>query len=417
MPDIQNYEKPLLGAMLQSKEAIGDALQIVGKDYFETDLHQKIFLQIVKIYDLDEPLELSNFDGEKSYLLDLIDEAPSPANASYYAEKVRDQYIRRELNQTCQSVLNNKMDDLDTLLDEFESKVFQLAENKITGETSKLEDINPQVYEKIIDGSSTEGLKTDFYDLAEIVGSISGYWIIAGRPSIGKTAFALSLMLNWASRGIPCAIFSLESTKQAIARRLLSMETGISTLKFRTGKLSIFEMDALKSAVEKMCPYPLFIDDSASLNTIQLKAKARRVVSRYHPKVIVIDYLQLLNTKHRCNSRNDEITEISRTIGSLTKQLNIPIVALSQLSRKVEDREDKRPQLADLRESGSIEQDADTVVFIHRPEYYRKEKFKDGTPSGNLAEIIVAKQRDGAQGNFKMTFLKECTRFENYQKE
>jgi len=424
---ILEIEQAVLGAMLLKPDVIPDVIQILQKEHFSIETHRRIYGAIVAVYDRGYPVDILtvrtelNQDGQKEIdamtLINMTESVISPANAEYYAQQVHDAYGLRTLKQICQATAQETdQADFSELVEQHEGRVFQLAQKRVYGKIFTMEESVDAAYRAISDPKKA-GLLTGFYELDALTGGLKGgdYVIVASRPSMGKTAFCLSIMQNMAKRGEGSGLFTLETTKEQILNRLMAAQGKINSVKIRTGKLSEEELAHLSVVCAELNNWPIYIDDSGDVSITQIRAKARRMVTQYHPALIVIDYLQLIHSGIRYESRNHEVEEVSGRLRSLAKELDLPIIAVSQLSRKTEGRENKRPGLADLRESGAIEQDATLALFVYRPEAYRIDKFEDGTPSFNLAEIIVGKHKDGPTGDFRLTFLKEFTRFENLE--
>lgn len=423
---ILETERSLLGSMLLEKDAIISAIQILEENHFSIENHQRIFRSIVNLHDQNHPVDVITIEREllqrypkssinRLALIELVDGVGTSTNAQYYAEQIRDDATLRQLKDICHwGIANVEQKDLAEFLDEFETKIFRLTQKRKRSKIYPIEEIVDQTYQQITKGKSSPGLETGFYELDSLLGGAhpGDYIIIAGRPSMGKTALCLSLIEQWADKGV--GLFTLETTRHQIVNRLISAHGKIDGIRLRTGKPTNTEMEKLPDVCSKMEKWKVWIDDSGDVSIMQLRGKARRLMSQHQPAVIIIDYLQLIRSNQRYASRNHEVEEVSGKLRALAKELEIPLIVVSQLSRKSEDRENKRPRLADLRESGAIEQDATAVLFVHRPETYRIKQFKDGTSTENVAEMILAKNKDGPTGDFKLTFLKHFTRFENH---
>lgn len=418
----ENYETKLLGTLILNPDQIAVTLETIRPEHFARKFHRQLFSALLVCYEKNTPIEIVSIKeklGEESHeeLLSLADGAGVPSNIPFYAEKVREWYLRDQLMIDCAWAREEaaRGEPLDELLDGIEEKIFSLSERKVSRTAVKLEDIIPSAYTRIMDGKKSAGLLTGFYDLDKLSGGFApgDNIVIAGRPSMGKSAFVVSCMIHWAKQDIPSAILTLETTKEQVVNRILSAHSRIQLQRIRMGMLSNEEKEGLADLCNEVEKWPIYIDDSFSVTTLELKAKARRLVSQFHPRVLAIDYLQLISGGRRFTSRNEEVAEISHTIQGLAKELEIPILSVSQLSRQTERREDKRPGLADLRDSGSIEQDATSVIFIYRPEMY-KIKIMDGKSMEGLAFVEIAKQKDGPTGEFKLTFLKDYALFENH---
>jgi replicative DNA helicase len=437
-PQSIEVEQAVLGAMLLDKEAIGKALEIIDRDSFYRDDHQKIFSAIVDLYDKNQPVdiitvsdelnkrkELDNVGG-RVYLLELTEKIATTANIEYHCNIVLEKSTLRKLIDTSTRIVSQCYDatlDVDDLLDRAEQGIFNISEKRIKEGFIPIGELLPHTFEAIEEyqkkGGMVTGLSTGFFELDTLTGGLqnSDLIVVASRPSMGKTAFCLSIAEHVAiEEETPVGIFSLEMAKNQVAQRMLCSRARFSTYKMRTGKISDHEYSNLAVAVGPLAEAPIFIDDTPNIGILQMRAKARRLKAQHDVGVVIVDYLQLMQGPKNAESRQQEISLISRSLKGLAKELNIPVIAVSQLSRKVEDRGgDKKPLLADLRESGAIEQDADVVVFVYRPEFYGIEKFKDGAPSEGVAEIIVSKHRNGPTGDLRLTFIKDYARFENME--
>ncbi|HOK56775.1 MAG TPA: replicative DNA helicase [bacterium] len=425
-------EKALLGCMLLDEEARIKVLENFKVDFFYSEAHQKIFSSIVKLFEKGEKCDLITLTeilkgenalkeiGGVEYLTHIVETVPTSAYVDDYMKIVREKYILRSLISNATKIISeayNQQDEVETLLDKAESLIFEVSQNKIEREAYPLKNLIRDAIEnieKIQDKRGyVTGLPTGFIDLDKMTTGLhpSDFIIIASRPSMGKTALACNIALNLNSgvEKIPVLIFSLEMSKEQIVQRMLCSEAKVNILKLRQGLLSDKEIGRLLIAASQLEEASIFIDDTPSLNVFELRARARRLKAKENIQVIIIDYLQLMRGKGRAENRQQEISEISASLKSLAKELNIPVIAVSQLSRATEQRVDKKPQLADLRESGSIEQDADLVLLLYREEYYNETEENKG-----IAEVIIAKQRNGPTGSVFLTFLEEYTRFENY---
>jgi replicative DNA helicase len=419
--------------MLRDNGVIGDVLQIVGRsgEDFYADAHQKIFQAISKLYDDGKPVDLVMLAeylreqkqiedvGGYGYLGELWDAAPTAANAVYYAKIVRDKAVIRNLIHASTEILRDAYDQVqpaDELLEGAEKKILDIAEKGVVGQTFTLQDAIHQAYDRIDTRAargptSVSGLATGFLDLDNLTAGLqnSELIIVAARPSVGKTAYALSMVRNVVvEEGQPALFVSLEQSRVELAERLLCSQARVSSHNLRKGHLSGEDMQKIMDAGGVLGRAKLFIDDSPGQGMLRIAANARRLKQRQGIKLVVIDYLQLIEPENRRDPRQEQVAQISRRLKFLAKELNIPVVALAQVNRSSEDRQDHRPRLADLRESGSIEQDADTVMILHRPELH-----EPGQHEG-VVEVIVAKQRNGPTGEVTLTFLKQYMRYENY---
>ena len=437
-PQSVEVEQAVLGAMLLDKEAIGKAVEIIDKDSFYRDDHRKIFSAIVDLYDKNQPVdiitvsdelarrkELDNLGG-RVYLLELTEKIATTANIEYHSNIVLEKATLRRLIDTSTQIVSQCYDatlEVDHLLDRAEQGIFGISEKRIKEGFISIGDLLPHTFEAIEEyqkkGGMVTGISTGFFELDTLTGGLqnSDLIVVASRPSMGKTAFCLSVAEHVAiEEKVPVGIYSLEMVKSQVAQRMLCSRARFSTHKMRTGRISDHEYSNLAVAVGPLAESKIFIDDTPNLGILQMRAKARRLKAQYDVGLVIVDYLQLMQGPRGAESRQQEISMISRSLKGLAKELNVPVIAVSQLSRKVEDRGgDKRPMLADLRESGAIEQDADVVIFVYRPEFYGIEKFKDGAPSQGVAEIIVSKHRNGPTGNLRLTFIKDYARFENME--
>ncbi|SNR72363.1 replicative DNA helicase [Desulfurobacterium atlanticum] len=389
---------------------------LIAEGYSETDLNEISYKD-----ELEKRGLLEKIGGEE-YLAHMVEFALDNYEKFESACKVvKDKAILRRIDEIVEDV-KEKMEetpDPDVLIDYMEKRVFAVSEERLTNSLVPISEIIPEVVKEMeelaVRKSMVTGIPTGFTDLDQKTSGLhdSDLIIIAARPSMGKTAFALSLAYNIAvERGKSVAIFSLEMSKDQLVKRLAAQAAGVPLNKIRSGFLSPADLDKILEAYDSLKEAPIYIDDTPGISVLDLRAKARRLQSENGLDLVIIDYLQLMRGIKKTENRQQEVSEISRSLKALAKELNIPVIALSQLSRQVEHRSDKRPQLADLRESGSIEQDADIVMFIHRPEVYKKEPPPE---ERGIAEIIIAKQRNGPTGTVTLSFIKELTRFENLQ--
>ncbi len=434
-PQAIDVEQAVLGAMLLNKEAIGRALEIIDRDCFYRDDHQKIFDVLVGLYDKNQPVDIITVSeeltrrkqldemGGRMYLLELTEKIATTANIEYHCSIVLEKSTLRKLINTSTQIVTQCYDatqEVDDLLDRAEQGIFSISEKRIKEGFVSIGDLLPHTFEAIEEyqkkGGMITGIPTGFFELDYLTGGLqkSDLIVVASRPSMGKTSFCLSIAEHIAIEAkTPVGIFSLEMSKSQVVQRMLCSRARFSAHKMRTGKISDEEYSKLAVAVGPLSEAPIFIDDSPSIGILQMRAKSRRLKAQHDVGLIIVDYLQLMQGPRSAESRQQEISMISGSLKGLAKELDVPVIAVSQLSRKVEDREEKRPQLADLRESGAIEQDADVVMFVYRPERYKIEKFRDGTPTQGLAEIIVSKHRSGPTDDLRLTFIKDYARFEN----
>tara|TARA_A100001015_G_scaffold136135_1_gene151033 strand:- start:1680 stop:3185 length:1506 start_codon:yes stop_codon:yes gene_type:complete len=438
-PQAIDLEEAVLGAMLIDEKGVNEIIDILSPEVFYKKSHQLIYESIQRLFRESEPIDLltvsadlkknNNFEiiGGDFYLISLSQKVSSSAHIEYHSRIVQQKFIQRKLisisNEIIQKSYNESTDVID-LLDEAESKLYDIAQNNIKGSSETAQNLVIQAKNRIEEISKQEGLSgvsTGFEKLDRLTSGWqpSDLVIVAARPGMGKTALALSMARNVSvQKKIPVAFFSLEMSSVQLITRLISSETGLSSDKLRTGKLADHEWQQLNIKVSDLESAPLYIDDSAALTIFELRAKARRLASSHGIKLIIIDYLQLMNigSSNKAGNREQEISTISRNLKALAKELNIPVIALSQLSRAVETRGGtKRPILSDLRESGAIEQDADIVSFLYRPEYYGITEWDDDmkTPSEGQGEFIVAKHRNGALDSIKLKFVANLGKFED----
>jgi len=430
-------EQSLLGGLLIDNEALDKVADVVSVSDFYRQDHQIIYQHIHQLIERSQPADIvtvgesleSNAElntvGGLEYLGLLAENTPTAANIRGYAQIVRERSIMRNLVQVGTEIVDSALSpqgrDAQQLLDESESKIFQIAEagkNDRIGFTD-IKELLPQVAERIDqlfqrdNPSDVTGVPTGYKDLDMMTSGLQpgDLVIIAGRPSMGKTSLALNIAEYVAiDTGLPAAIFSMEMSSTQLVSRLIGSVGKLNQRKMRTGQLDDNDWEKLSYALGQLNEAPIFIDEGSALNPYEVRARARRLHKQCGKLgLVVIDYLQLMGTAGSSENRATEISEISRSLKSLAKELNVPVVALSQLNRSVEQRPDKRPVMSDLRESGAIEQDADVIMFIYRDEVYNPE-----TPDKGVAEIILAKQRNGPVGRVKLTFLGEFTKFENY---
>jgi replicative DNA helicase len=428
-------EKACLGSMLLDREAIEIAVDILTGDDFYSSQHRMIFNAIVTLYGQATPVDSvtiteylkSHGEIEKAggvlYISSLLDEVPTSANIEYYAKIVEQKSLLRKLISAASSIIAMGYEadtDAYEIIDEAEKQIFDVTDRNLSrGYYSMNEIIKDSIIaiEKLYHrGDVYTGIPTGFKEFDDLTSGFqkSEFIVIAARPSVGKTALALNIAQDISIRQRKnVAIFSLEMSKEALVQRMLCSEARIDSQRLRKGFLETDKWAPLTTAAGKLADANIFIDETPAISDMQLRAKARRIQSRHGLDILFVDYLQLMTTLRRRNEgRTQEITEISRSLKALAREINIPIVALSQLSRAVESRgKDKRPILSDLRESGAIEQDADMVVFLYRDELYNP-----NTPDKNIAEIIIQKQRNGPTGSLKLRFSKEYTRFDNLER-
>ncbi len=437
-PQAIELEEAVLGAMMIDKKGVDDVIDLIHADVFYKPAHQHIYNAIFKLFENSEPIDLltvsnqlrkdEKFDavGGDFYLINLSQKVSSSAHIEFHARIILQKFIQRSLISISSEIITNSYDetiDVFDLLDEAETKLFDITQGNLKKSSEVAHNLVTQALKKIEEISNQEGMSGVPSGFSKLDQLTSGWQpsdliILAARPGMGKTAFVMSMAKNMAiDFDVPVAIFSLEMSSVQLITRMISSETGISSEKLRKGNLETYEWEALNVKVKNLSNAPIFIDDTPSLSIFDLRAKARRLVSQHGVQLVIIDYLQLMtagsNTKGTGN-REQEISFISRNLKALAKELNVPVVALSQLSRAVETRGgSKRPLLSDLRESGAIEQDADIVSFIYRPEYYGLTEWDDEerTPCEGQAEFIIAKHRNGGLENIKLKFIGRLAKF------
>lgn len=431
-PQNLDAEQSILGGILLDNQSLNSALEILERRDFYSESHRKIFAAVLDLFERNEPCDLITLSsilkdkkqldqiGGMAYLSSLVDNVPSAANVAYYAKIVKEKAILRRLIGTATEILTKSYDtgaDVDEVLDEAEHAIFEISENKVRPAFFPIKNIIKDSFktiEKLYERKELiTGVPTGFEKIDDLTSGLqkSDLIIIAGRPSMGKTAFALNIAQHAAiDGGLPVAIFSLEMSKEQLALRMLSSVAKVDSQRLRKGFLGETDWPKLTTAAGRLSEALIFIDDTPAITALEMKAKARRLKAESGLGLIILDYLQLMRGAAYRDSREQEISEISRSLKSLAKELSVPVIALSQLNRKVEDRTNRRPQMADLRESGAIEQDADVIAFIYRDEVYNK---SEDNPEKGLAEIIIGKQRNGPIGMAKLAFLEKYTCFEN----
>ena len=430
-PHALETECALLGSMIIDSQVIGEIVEVIqGSADFYKPSHSVIYEVLIHLYDHNLPVDvvqitqrlkdlnqLENIGGI-DYIVMLAESVPSAASATFYARIVRDKATLRRLIDSAGRILHNAYttaDPVDEQLDLAEQAIFALAESKISSEASTIQELLDETYKKLEqhDGEMISGLETGFARLDELTSGLhkGELAIVAARPSMGKTAFAMNIAEHIAVElKQPVAVFSLEMSKQQLAQRLLCSRSKVDSQRLRRNMLQKDDWFQLQRACGELADAPLYIDDSPGLSLLSLRAKARRLCARYHIKAIFIDYLQLMSGP-KSDSREQEVSAISRGIKALARELSVPVVCLSQLNRGPENREGHRPRMSDLRESGSIEQDADVVLMLHREDYYHRGE-TDHTDD-NQAEVIIAKQRNGPTDVVKLYFDSATTRFGN----
>ena len=442
-PQTLELEEAVLGAMMIDKKGVDEVIDILQPEAFYKDAHKFIFEAIFQLFTDSQPVDLLTVSaqlrksgklelaGGDYYLIQLTQKISSSAHIEFHSRIILQKFIQRSLIRISSEIIEDSYDestDVFDLLDKAESKLYEVTQGNIKRSSETAQSLVIQAKKRIEEIAGKEGLSgiaTGFDSLDKVTSGWqpSDLIIIAARPGMGKTAFVLSMARNVAiDYGHPVALFSLEMSSVQLITRLISSETGLSSEKLRTGKLEKHEWEQLSIKVKNLEKAPLFIDDTPSLSIFDLRAKSRRLASQHGIKLIIVDYLQLMtaggNNGKGSGNREQEISTISRNLKALAKELGVPVIALSQLSRAVESRPGhKRPLLSDLRESGAIEQDADIVSFIYRPEYYKLDEWDDegNSPTQGQAEFIIAKHRNGSLESVKLKFVGNLGKFENLE--
>ena len=430
LPHNLEAERSVLGAILIHNEAINSAAQIVDSRDFFRDAHRRIWDKMVSLTEKNLPIDYVTLKeelgrsgeleevGGPAYITALVDGVPRSTNVEQYARIVKEKSVLRSLIFSANRIITSAYqaeEDPDTLLDGAERAIFEIAEGRIRQGFVPLRDLVHSSFatiEKLQQHKGmVTGVPTGFADLDEMTSGLqpSDMVIIAARPSMGKTSFVLNIAQHvGTTTDMTVGFFSLEMSKEQLFMRMLTSEARIDAHRFRTGYLGEKDYSKLSQAMGKLADARIYIDDTASIGVLEMRAKCRRLMAEAGLHLVIVDYIQLMQGRGRFESRQQELSSISRSIKGLAKELNVPIVCLSQLSRAPESRSDHRPQLSDLRESGALEQDADLVMFIYREDQYERSEENQG-----IAEIIVGKQRNGPTGEIKLAFLREYTRFEN----
>ena len=431
MPHSIEAEQSVIGSMLMDREAVMTASEILtGEDFYQRQ-YGIVFEAMVELFNRDEPVDLVTLQNQlrakdvpeevssMEFVRDILNQVPTSANVKYYANIVAEKSTLRKLirlNDEINNLCYGGTEPMEVILEQTEKKVFDLVQRRNAGDFVPIRQVVLYAIQKIEAASRTKGnvtgIATGFKDLDYQTSGFqpSDLILIAARPSMGKTAFVLNIAQYMAFRSdVTVAIFSLEMSKEQLVNRLLSMESGVDAQKLRNGNLSDSDWERLVEGAEGVASSHLIIDDTPGITLAELRSKCRKYKLENHLGIVMIDYLQLMSGGGRgSDSRQQEISDISRGLKSLARELNVPVVALSQLSRAVEQRPEHRPMLSDLRESGAIEQDADVVMFIYRDDYYNKD-----TETPNQAEIIIAKQRNGPIGTVHLAWLPDYTKFAN----
>jgi replicative DNA helicase len=431
-PQNIDAEQSVLGAILIDNSALMSTLELLSYEDFYKEAHRKIFIGMTDLFDRNEPIDIvtladhlrkkNDLDviGGPQYLTSLAMTIPTSANVRYHSKIVREKAMLRGLLRSVTDIARNVYDgelDAEELIDYAEKTVFDLSDKRIKVSFASLKDVikdSFQMIEQLYDRKEmVTGVPTGFAQIDELTTGLqkSDLIIIGGRPSMGKTAFSLNIAQHvGVHMKEPVAIFSLEMSKEQLAFRMLCSEAMVDSNSIRKGFIKKEDWHRLTNAAGNLAAAPIFIDDSAGMTVLEMRAKARRLKAEHGLSLVIVDYLQLMRGRGNAERREQEISEISRSLKALAKELRVPVIALSQLNRGVESRTEKKPTLADLRESGAIEQDADVIIFLYRDEVYNKKR----EDNKGKAEIIIAKQRNGPTGEIPLTFMSQCTRFENY---
>ena len=436
LPHSVEAEQSVIGSMLMDREAIIAASEIITADDFYQHQYGVMFEAMVELFNENRPVDLITLQNrlkEKDvppevssldFVRDIITTVPTSANVKSYANIVREKAVLRRLIKVNEDIANTcyaGKEPLETILATTEKTVFDLLQSRNSGDFVPIRQVAMNVLEKIEEASKNQGtvtgIPTGFIDLDYKTSGLqpSDFILIAARPSMGKTAFVLNLVDHIAAKkSLPCMVFSLEMSKEQLVNRMLAMESNVDSQKLRTGTLSDSDWDAVVEGIGVIGNSKLIIDDTPGISIMELRSRCRKMKLEYGLSVVIIDYLQLMSGsgKGGGDNRQQEISEISRSLKALARELSAPVIALSQLSRACETRQDHRPMLSDLRESGAIEQDADVVMFLYRDDYYNKD-----TDMPNIAEVIIAKQRNGPIGTVNLVWRPEFTKFANMAKQ
>ncbi|WP_079932674.1 replicative DNA helicase [Carboxydocella sp. ULO1] len=433
-PHNLDAEQSVLGSMLLDQEAVFKAMEIIRAEDFYRDAHRLIFEAICDLADRSEPVDIitvaeelqqrGQLDkvGGAAYIATLSGIVPTAANVEYYARIIREKSLLRALISAATRIAQLGYEgeaEAEEILMQAEKMIYDLSQRKASRTFATMHEILMETFDRIEylyqNKGDVTGVPTGFIDLDRLTSGLqpSDLIIVAARPAMGKTSFCLNIAQHAAIKaGIPVAIFSLEMSKEQLVQRMLCSEAMVDQHRLRTGQLTEQDWPRLVRAVGPMAQAPIFIDDTVGISVLEMRAKCRRLKAEHGLGLVIIDYLQLMQGSRRSESRQQEISEISRALKGLARELNVPVIALSQLSRAVEQTHDKRPNLSHLRESGAIEQDADIVSFIYREEYYNPDTEKKG-----IAEIIIAKHRNGPVGSVELGFLNEFTKFVNLERQ
>ena len=435
-PQNLEAEQAVLGTILIQPDALMQVLEIIKAEDFYREAHRLIFQAMLNLFERREPPDLVTVGslladqhrldnvGGMSYLASLTDVIPLTGTLLHHARLIRRKSVLRQLIRTSSELAARCYDapsDIDELINDAERTIFEIAHAKSGQAFQRIGDIVPLAFDRISEraerGESITGTATGYADLDRMTAGLqpADMIVLAARPSMGKTALAMNIVQNVAViQNIPVAVFSLEMSAQALTMRMLCSVGKIDAQRLRTGNLQDSDWPRLQRATAQLSEAPIFIDDTSGLTALEMRAKSRRLKSEHDLGLIVVDYLQLMQGRGNSESRVQEVSEISRSLKAMAKELDVPVLALSQLNRSLESREDRRPQLSDLRESGAIEQDADVILFIYRDEVYNK---SENNKNRGIAEIIIGKQRNGPTGTVKLSFLGQYTSFETLARQ
>jgi len=434
-PQNLEAEQCVLGSILLQQGALVKILELLAPEDFYREAHKNIFTAMVDLFEKNEPQDIitvtnvlknkNKLDdvGGPAYLANLTDIVPVAANIIYYAQIIRSKAILRRLIQTSTEIAARcyeEQGDIDSLVDDAEQTIFEISRTKSNQDFQALSKIIPETFKRVEKLAEKKelitGVPTGYDDLDRITCGLqsSDIIILAGRPSMGKTALAMNIVQNAAIfHKVPVAVFSLEMSKEQLGMRMLCSVSRVDSQDLRTGHIRDTDWPKLARATGILSDAPIFIDDSPAISVLEMRAKSRRLKTEHNIGLVVVDYLQLMRGRSNTERREQEISEISRSLKAMAKELDLPVIALSQLNRSLESRPNKRPQLSDLRESGAIEQDADVICFLYRDEIYNK---SEDNPKRGIAEVIIGKQRNGPTGTIELTFIDKFTTFENYSR-
>jgi replicative DNA helicase len=434
-PQNLEAEQCVLGSVLLQQGALVKILELLTQDDFYREAHTIIYKEMVALFEKNEPQDIitvtnilknkNQLDeiGGPAYLANLTDIVPVAANITYYAKIIRSKAVLRRLIQTSTEIAARcyeEQDDIDSLVDDAEQTIFEISHSKSSQNFQALSKIIPETFKKIEKLAEKKelitGVPTGYDDIDKMTAGLqsSDLIILAGRPSMGKTALAMNIVQNASIfNKIPVGVFSLEMSKEQLGMRMLCSVSRVNSQDLRTGFIKDTDWPKLARATGILSEAPIFIDDSPAISVLEMRAKSRRLKAEHNIGLVVVDYLQLMRGRGGAERREQEISEISRSLKAMAKELDLPVIALSQLNRSLESRPNKRPQLSDLRESGAIEQDADVICFLYRDEVYNK---SEDNPKRGLAEVIIGKQRNGPTGTVELTFIDKFTTFENYSR-